>query len=160
MADTGTCHTPLNPEIIADQSVDDKLDNDKTLEPLAATALRDELAAMHFEAIKLRTYRGAMRAEGRPDVQQGIPAWINDIRAASGEFAAAATVLSATQMASVDWPSLPTNVLVDEIRNWWDGTRSLVAKRARLLSRRGPWRDVAHSQSDRSDWAELVGIRR
>jgi hypothetical protein len=92
------------------------------LEPLPATALRDELAAMHFETIKLRTYRGAVRRVIDP--QQGIPEWLGEIRAASAQFAAAADVLSAQQMASVDWPSLPTSVLVEEIRNWWDGTRS------------------------------------
>ena len=43
--------------------------------------------------------------------------------AAAGEFSAAAAALSATEMARVGWPTLPTGVLVDEIRHWWDASR-------------------------------------
>jgi hypothetical protein len=85
-------------------------------------SLRDELAALHFDAIKIRTFRGALRRV--VDADGGAPAWLAAIRAAAGQFAAAAAAMSATEMARVAWPSLPTGVLVDEIRDWWDAARS------------------------------------
>jgi hypothetical protein len=86
--------------------------------PGAPSSLRDELAAMHFDAIKIRTFRGAL---GRVlDEEQGLPGWLREIRVAAGGFSAAAEALSATEMARVAWPSLPPRVLVDEIRDWWD----------------------------------------
>jgi hypothetical protein len=89
--------------------------------PGPPSSLRDELAAMHFDAIKIRTFRGAL---GRLlDNQQGLPGWLREIRVAAGGFSAAAEALSATEMARVAWPSLPPRVLVDEIRDWWDAAR-------------------------------------
>jgi hypothetical protein len=83
--------------------------------------LRDDLAALHFDAIKIQTFRGALRRVLDP--QQGVPAYLHSIRTAAGEFSAAAAALSATEMARVGWPTLPTGVLVEEIRRWWDGSR-------------------------------------
>ena len=60
------------------------------------------------------TFRGAL---GRVlDPRHGLPAYLDSIRTAAGEFSAAAAALSATEMARVGWPSLPAGVLVDEIR--------------------------------------------
>jgi hypothetical protein len=76
---------------------------------------------MHFDAIKIRTFRGAL---GRVlDKEQGLPGWLREIRVAAHGFSAAAEALSATEMARVAWPSLPPRVLVDEIRDWWDAGR-------------------------------------
>lgn len=83
--------------------------------------LRDDLAALHFDAVKIRTFRGALSRV--LDSQHGASAYLRSIKLASGEFAAAADALSATEMARVGWPSLPVGVLVDEIRNWWDDSR-------------------------------------
>ena len=59
------------------------------------TDLRNELAALHFDAIKIRTFRGAC---GRVlDPAEGLPAYLGEIRAAAGQFAAAAAALSATR---------------------------------------------------------------
>jgi hypothetical protein len=89
--------------------------------PGPPSSLRDELAAMHFDAVKIRTLRGAL---GRVlDNRQGLPGWLREIRVAAGGFSAAAEALSATEMARVAWPSLPPRVLVDEIRDWWDAGR-------------------------------------
>lgn len=83
--------------------------------------LRDELAAMHFDAIKIRTFRGALADV--LDRQRGMPVWLEKVRAASAEFAAAQRALSATEMARVAWPTLPASALVDEIRQWWHEDR-------------------------------------
>jgi hypothetical protein len=83
--------------------------------------LRDELAALRFDAIKIRTFRGAMRRVLDPG--SGLPAYLQRIRTAAGDFASAAKILSAQEMARVDWPMLPSGVLVEEIRDWWDANR-------------------------------------
>jgi len=90
--------------------------------PNGPSRLRDELAALHFDAIKIRTFRGAL---GRVlDAERGAPAYLGAIRSASDEFLAASQVLSAAEMARVAWPTLPPSVLVDEIRDWWDAGRA------------------------------------
>jgi len=84
--------------------------------------LRGELALLQFDAIKIRTFRGALRRV--LDGQEGVAGYLAEVRRASAEFGAAAEALSTNEMARLDWPTLPPRVLVDEIRRWWDGTRS------------------------------------
>jgi hypothetical protein len=87
-----------------------------------SSSLRDELARLHFDAIKIRTFRGAL---GRVvDAEQGAPAYLERIRTGGGDFAAAIEALSTTEMARVAWPTLPPRLLVQEIRDWWDTGRS------------------------------------
>jgi hypothetical protein len=86
------------------------------------STLRDELAAMRFDQIKIRTFRGAVAR--LLDPQHGAAGYLARIRRQSDEFAAAAAALSAGDMARVAWPSLPADVLVDEIRRWWDENRA------------------------------------
>jgi len=94
----------------------------QSLAPSTPTDLRKELAALHFDAIKIRTFRGALARVLDP--AEGLPAYLGEICAAAGQFAAAASALSATEMARVAWPSLPTRVLVEEMQQWWDADRS------------------------------------
>ena len=88
----------------------------------APSHLRDELAALRFDEIKIRTFRGALQRV--LDRRDGAPAYLEAVRAASGEFSAASAALSAAEMARVAWPTLPPRVVVDEIRDWWDAQRS------------------------------------
>jgi hypothetical protein len=90
--------------------------------PAEASSLREELASLHFDAIKIRTFRGAMASVLDP--QRGAPAYLERIRAASRQFAAAAAALDDIRSQRVQWPPLPTQLLVDEIRTWWDQNRS------------------------------------
>lgn len=90
--------------------------------PQGPIDLRQELAHLRFDEIKLRTFRGAIAKVLDPD--NGAPAYLNQIRRTGGEFVAALTALSTTEMARVEWPALPPQLLVDEIRNWWDTHRS------------------------------------
>jgi hypothetical protein len=89
--------------------------------------LREDLASLHFDEIKIRTFRGALHSVLDP--QQGAPSYLAEVRAASAEFAAAAEALSASEMARVSWPALPSRMLVDEIRTWWDESRSNWSRR-------------------------------
>jgi len=92
------------------------------LPPEQPSSLRDALAAMHFDAIKIRTFRGAL--ERVLDDRSGCPAYLATIRRAAAEHDAARRALSATEIARVAWPSLPPAVLVDEIRDWWNAHRA------------------------------------
>ncbi len=83
--------------------------------------LRNDLAALRFDEIKIRTFRGAIRRILDP--QHGAPAYLQRIRAAAGDFAAAAKTLSASELARVDWPTLPPSILVEEISAWWNDQR-------------------------------------
>ena len=109
--------------------------------PLATSSLRDDLAALHFDAIKIRTFRGAMRRV--LDAEEGLPAYLDSIRWAAADFAAAAAALETTEMARVGWPLLPAGVLVDEIRDWWDAGRQAWSRRIhgfyRTLGRGVTW---------------------
>ncbi|MBN2218565.1 MAG: GTPase domain-containing protein [Pirellulales bacterium] len=91
-------------------------------DPSNPRTLRDDLAGLHFNAIKIRTFRGALARA--LDAERGAGAHLEAIRAAAGEFQAAAEALSATDMARVRWPTLPGSMLVDEIRAWWDADRA------------------------------------
>lgn len=96
--------------------------NNGQTEPKPAGNLREQLAAFHFDTIKIRTFRGALGCV--LDEASGLPAYLASLRAASSEFAAAAETLSASDMARVVWPTLPASVLVNEIRSWWDSGRN------------------------------------
>ncbi|HEV3024132.1 MAG TPA: GTPase domain-containing protein, partial [Pirellulales bacterium] len=90
--------------------------------PDEPSSLRDELGRLHFDAIKIRTFAGAI---GRVlDAERGAAGYLAKLRRASGDFASAAATLSTADMARVNWPSLPAGMVVDEIRDWWDAARS------------------------------------
>lgn len=91
--------------------------------PLGPPAdLRSDLASLHFDAIKVRTLRGALT--GVVDRRHGAYFYLAQIRQASHEHAAAAEMLAVRKLAPVRWPSVPSQLLVDEIIAWWDGSRS------------------------------------
>ncbi len=95
---------------------------DGATQPGEPTSLRDELASLHFDTIKIRTLRGALTRV--LDEQQGVGAYLRSIREVAAQFEAAADTLSSSEMARVAWPTLPASILVDEIRDWWDAERS------------------------------------
>ena len=90
--------------------------------PEKPSSLRDELAALHFDEIKIRTFRGAMSRVLDPE--HGAPAYLERVRASAEQYASAYRALSDVEMARIAWPSLPPDVLVEEIRAWWDASRS------------------------------------
>jgi hypothetical protein len=90
--------------------------------PGTPAGLREALGRLHFDAIKIRTFQGALVRVLDP--ARGAPAYLAEIRRAAGEFSAAAAALSGGEMARVNWPTLPPGVVVDEIRDWWDAGRS------------------------------------
>lgn len=114
--------------------------------------LRDDLAALHFDDIKIQTFRGALRRVLDP--QHGLPHYLDSIRAAAHDFSAAASALSAREMVRVGWPTLPAGVLVEEIHRWWDDSRQPWSRQIhgfyRVLGRGATW-------PVRAAWNAVVG---
>lgn len=82
-----------------------------------ARQIGEDLARLHFSAIKLRTLRGSL---AHLISESGVPAFLKEVRAVSQQFHSAAELLSAQRLAQVDnWPAPPTSLLVGEIREWW-----------------------------------------
>jgi len=130
--------------------------------PDSPSSLRDELARLHFDAIKIRTFRGALARV--LDSQQGAAAHLEAIRTAAGEFAGAIQALSATEMARVAWPTLPPRMLVQEIRDWWNVGRSPWSRNVhgfyRTLGRGVTWPFRAAVGKVRGDAEPLEPFRR
>lgn len=95
---------------------------DGRAEPTVGTALRDELATLHFDTIKIRTLSGAL--ERVTDPVQGAPAYLAEVRQVSDGFALAARTLGEQQMARTHWPAFPSQPLVHEMHRWWDARRA------------------------------------
>lgn len=102
--------------------------------PGAPANLRELLAYLPLEAIKLRTLRGALGSVVDPE--QGAPEYLRRVRQGAAEFQTAAQALSATELARVHWPNLPPRLLVHEIAEWWDARRSDWSRRVHGFYRR------------------------
>ena len=86
--------------------------------PHETRSLKDDISALHFRDIKLRTLRGSLRSVLNPET--GLPAYLTEIERRSAEFQSATELLSTHQLAeSKDWPSMPNPVIVQEVRLWW-----------------------------------------
>ncbi len=83
--------------------------------------LHRDLAALHFEEIKLRTLRGAVRQVLSPVA--GAPALIAEIREKSAAFQKAAAALTLPNLSPVQWPTPPGSMIVAAVRDWWRGQR-------------------------------------
>lgn len=84
--------------------------------------LQDDISALHFREIKLRTLRGSLQTVLSP--QSGLPAYLAEIEQRSAEFRTASELLSTHQLAeSNDWPPVPNPVVVQEVRLWWQQQR-------------------------------------
>lgn len=124
--------TGCRPELVVALPWDRKAANEGTLSvydvgldgrsPPTPIDLRAHLSTLHFEELKLQALRGAFKVV--LDEKHGAPAYLIRLREASRRFAEAGGVLSAEDMAKVDWPMLPTGLLVGEIRDWWDAHRA------------------------------------
>ena len=89
--------------------------------PGKPASLRDELAALHFSEIKLRTLGGALSVV--LDEYQGAPAWLRSLASAAERFQRAQTELNRWQGLEAKWPELPTTLLRYEFLDWWDQRR-------------------------------------
>ncbi|MEX0718425.1 MAG: GTPase [Planctomycetaceae bacterium] len=94
--------------------------------PLAGDEPRDlaeDLSRLHFADIKLRTLRGSLRY--LLDAESGVPEYLREVDESSGRFRRALELLADDRLARVDrWPPIPSSVLVQSIRHWWQERRT------------------------------------
>ena len=84
--------------------------------------LTEDLSQLHFDEIKLRTFRGSLRQI--LDHHAGVPAFLRELQLRSSDFEAAAQLMTSRQVARIqNWPAIPNALLVREVRNWWRGQR-------------------------------------
>jgi len=89
----------------------------------APVPLQDVFARLHFVEIKLQTLRGALELVA--DDRQGALSYLREVEVRSGEFRAAAEILTAHQLAEIDdWPTPPSAILIAEVREWWAKQRA------------------------------------
>ncbi|QDT17413.1 GTPase [Alienimonas californiensis] len=90
--------------------------------------LRVALSELHFDEVKLRTLSGAVDRLASPD--DGVPAWLREVREAAGRFAAAGEhLMDELTDSKAKWPPVPSAALVDEVRDWWRGRRTGATRR-------------------------------
>jgi len=94
--------------------------------PDKPASLRDELAAMHFSEIKLRTLRGALKVV--LDDFEGAPVWLRSLASAAERFQKAEMALNRWKGLTTQWPELPQALLRREFLNWWDERRDVVTR--------------------------------
>ncbi|MBI1314912.1 hypothetical protein GC176_26765 [bacterium] len=87
----------------------------------AGRMLGEDLSSLRFGEIKLRTLGRSIRLLCEDD---GVPAWLNEIRTRSSEFRKAAELLATHKLAEIEgWPTIPNSVIVGSIREWWQQQR-------------------------------------
>ncbi|QDT39375.1 GTPase [Stratiformator vulcanicus] len=83
-----------------------------------ACDLAESLSRLHFDEVRLRTLKGAIRQLA--DRRAGIPGYLAEIQERSGRLAAVEERLRSESVVRIsDWPTIPANTLVSEIRRWW-----------------------------------------
>ncbi|MCA9065471.1 MAG: 50S ribosome-binding GTPase [Planctomycetaceae bacterium] len=80
--------------------------------------LRTDLADLRFQEIRVRTLMGSVAELLHP--QRGVTAWMQEIRLSAEELSRTAERLSAETVLRIrNWPSPANNLVVREIRSWW-----------------------------------------
>jgi hypothetical protein len=88
-----------------------------------ATDLREDLADLRFDAIKIRSLTGSLRQV--LDDRDGLPRFLASIRHRAGEYAGARDLLDHDiRKQDVELPDLPRRLVWEEIWNWLDSRRT------------------------------------
>jgi hypothetical protein len=87
----------------------------------AGRQLHEDLSSLRFGEIKLRTLRSSLDLLLQ---SEGVPSLLADVAGRSGDYRTAAELLSTHKLAEIDnWPTLPTPLIIGEIRTWWQSQR-------------------------------------
>lgn len=84
--------------------------------------VRRELSELRYDELKQRTLGGAVARV--LDKHDGVDRYLREVRETAERFSAARRALTEARRVDTAWPTLPSRVLVDEIRRWWDERRS------------------------------------
>jgi len=117
------------------------------------TELSRVLSQLRFAEIKLRTLRGSMMRLF--DSMDGIPSYLREVRDRGRRYRDAAAVLASRGVIKqADWPSPPSQLLVEEMWVWWDRHHS------RLLHACGSMVDGRSSPCSRFDLGSTSSVDR
>ena len=90
---------------------------------IGATDLRNDLAELQFDAIKIRSLEGSFRQV--LDEQDGLPAFLRTIDSRAAEYAGALDLLDHDiRQEQIELPDLPRQVVWDEIWKWLESRRT------------------------------------
>jgi hypothetical protein len=140
-------------------------ENRLTFHPISARATnpRDDLAELHFDEIKVRSFRGSLR--GVLDEREGVPSYLALVERRSTEYRDAREILfDRLKLQIDDLPQLPKRLVWDEIWHWLEGRRTRFDRAVNgvytavgsLVGRwmgKDPKTELAHFQSD--EWDKL-----
>jgi len=87
-----------------------------------STTPRADLSELHFDEIKLRSLRGALRQ--MLDPEDGLPTFLDRVVLRSAEYARCRDWVGQAVQVHVDAPELPTRVVIDEIWKWLEPHRT------------------------------------
>jgi len=88
---------------------------------LAPIDLKTELNELHFDTIKAQTLLGALHVLDDP--KTGVQSYLDSVGEASSRFAEALTTLENIGDTEMQWSGLPSSMLAEEIRSWWNAHR-------------------------------------
>lgn len=97
-------------------------------------ALGRHLAELQFDSLKWRACHGALSVVLDPAA--GAPRYLQRLRDASREFERAGQYLSASKRAPVNWPTVPSQRLVEEAWLWWEKYRPAWTRKIHRFYRR------------------------
>ena len=83
--------------------------------------IKTELCELHFDTIKAQTLLGALNVLDDP--KTGVQSYLDSVQDASSRFAEALSILENIGDTEVQWSGLPSSMLAEEIRIWWNAHR-------------------------------------
>jgi hypothetical protein len=89
--------------------------------------LKTELNELHFDTIKTQTLLGAVKILDDP--KTGVRSYLDSVQRTSERFAEALKTLENIGDTEVQWSGLPSAMLADEIRNWWNSGRPALSQK-------------------------------
>ncbi|MEP3482225.1 MAG: GTPase [Fuerstiella sp.] len=93
-----------------------------------ARNLKEDLSALKFREIRLRTLRGSLLRVLQDD--DGAETWLKSLKLSSKELTESFDQLSQETVLRIrDWPSASNSLFVEEIRGWWKVRQHGWAKR-------------------------------
>ncbi|MCL2305153.1 MAG: 50S ribosome-binding GTPase [Planctomycetaceae bacterium] len=89
--------------------------------------LSELLLNLHFEQIKTQTLQGALKMICDPE--NGVMGYLRKMEAEAKSWGDARKTLENAEGIEITWPGLPSSLLIEEIRGWWETGRPVWTRR-------------------------------
>ena len=96
--------------------------------------LKMELSGLHFDAIKAQALLGAVKVLDDP--KTGVQSYLDSVQHASRQFAEALKILENIGEAEIRWSGLPSAILTEEVRTWWNSHRPAWSQKVNSVYRK------------------------